>query len=124
MTASPNRPDRGEIVASRPLSEIKAELFKALAHPGRIRVLEVLRDGDSTVGELVARVGLEASHLSHQLAVLRRAHIVDTRREGSNVIYTIADPEIVELLAVARRFLINSLTAHHDLLAGLRNEVD
>jgi ArsR family transcriptional regulator len=115
--------DRGEIVASRPLSEIKAELFKALAHPGRVRVLEILRDGGRTVGELVPLVGLEPSHLSHQLAVLRRAHIVTSRRERSNIVYTIADPEVVELLAIARQFLINSLTARHDLLADLRNGV-
>src|SRR5262245_48659531 len=74
--------DRGELVASRPLSEIKAELFKALAHPGRVRILEILRDGEHTVTELVPLVGLEASHLSQQLAVLRRARIVTTRREG------------------------------------------
>ena len=123
MGTPPKPADRGEIVASRPLSEIKAELFKALAHPGRIRVLEILRDGGRTVGELAPLVGLEASHLSHQLAVLRRAHIVTSRRDRSNVIYAIADPEIVELLAVARQFLINSLTARHDLLAELRNGV-
>lgn len=58
--------------ASRPLSEIKAELFKALAHPGRVRVLELLRDGERSVAELVPLVGLEASHLSQQLGVLRR----------------------------------------------------
>jgi DNA-binding transcriptional ArsR family regulator len=121
---TPAKPaDRGEIVASRPLSEIKAELFKALAHPGRIRVLEILRDGGRTVGELAPLVGLEASHLSHQLAVLRRANIVTGRRDRSTVIYTIADPEIVELLGVARQFLINSLTARHDLLSELRNGV-
>jgi DNA-binding transcriptional ArsR family regulator len=115
--------DRGELVASRPLSEIKAELFRALAHPGRVRVLEILRDGERTVTELVPLVGLEASHLSQQLAVLRRARVVTTRREGARVVYAIADPEIVELLAVARRFLINSLTASEDLLADLRGGV-
>src|SRR5690242_11522740 len=61
--------DRGELVASRPLSEIKAELFKALAHPGRVRILEILRDGERAVTELVPLVGLESSHLSQQLAV-------------------------------------------------------
>ena len=123
MGSSPNRTDHGEIVASRPLSEIKADLFKALAHPGRIRVLEILRDGGRTVGELVPLVGLEASHLSHQLAVLRRASVVTSSREGSTITYTIAGPEIVELLAVARQFLILSLTANHELLADLRNGV-
>ena len=104
----------------RPLSEVKADLFKALAHPGRVRILEVLRDGERTVAELVPLVGLEASHLSQQLAVLRRARVVTTERSGSSVSYRIADESIVDLLAVARRFLINSLSASEELLAGLR----
>jgi DNA-binding transcriptional ArsR family regulator len=113
-------PDPGEIIASRPLSEIKAELFRALAHPGRVRILEILRDGARTVSELIPLIGLEPSHLSHQLAVLRRAHVVTSRREAAHAVYAIADPEIVELLAVARRFLINSLTARQNLLDELR----
>jgi DNA-binding transcriptional ArsR family regulator len=114
--------DVGEVVASRPLSELKAELFKALAHPGRVRILEVLRDGDRTVADLVGRVGLEASHLSQQLGVLRRARVVTARRSGSTVTYSIADPAVVDLLAVARQFLISSLTASQELLAGLRSD--
>ena len=106
--------------ASRPLSEIKAELFKALGHPGRVRILEVLREGERTVTELVPLVGLEASHLSQQLGVLRRAGVVVARREGSTVTYSIANAEVVELLAVAKRFLINTLSASQELLAGLR----
>ena len=120
---SQSRRERGELVASRPLSEIKADLFKALAHAGRVRILEILRDGERTVTDLVPLVGLEASHLSHQLAVLRRARVVVTRREGARVVYGIADPEIVELLAVARQFLINTLSASQDLLADLRGGV-
>lgn len=109
------------MVASRPLSELKAELFKALAHPGRVRILEILRDGERTVADLVPLVGLEASHLSQQLGVLRRARIVTSRRDASSVTYAIADDEIVELLAVARRFLINTLSVSQGLLADLRN---
>jgi ArsR family transcriptional regulator len=112
---------RGEIIASRPLSEIKAGLFRALAHPGRIRILEVLRDGPRTVGELIPVVGLEPSHLSQQLAVLRRANIVTASRTGSVVTYEISDAHIVELLAVARQFLIGTLTASQELLAGLKS---
>ena len=70
---------RAEPSASRPLSEIKADLFKALGHAGRVRVLEVLCQGDRTVTELVPLVGLEASHLSQQLGVLRRAGVVVCR---------------------------------------------
>jgi DNA-binding transcriptional ArsR family regulator len=109
-----------ETMASRPLSEIKAELFKALGHPGRVRILEVLRDGDRTVAELVPLVGLEASHLSQQLGVLRRAGVVRASRSGSSVTYSIANDEVVELLAAARRFLIGALSVSQDLLADLQ----
>lgn len=105
---------------SRPLSEIKAELFKALGHSGRVRILEVLRDGDRTVAELIPAVGLESSHLSQQLAVLRRARVVSAVRSGSSVTYSIADPAIVNLLAAARSFLINSLSVSQGLLADLQ----
>ena len=110
-----------EDLVSRPLSEIKAELFKALGHSGRVRILEVLRDGDRTVTELIPAVGLESSHLSQQLAVLRRARVVNAIRSGSSVTYSIADPAIVELLAAARSFLINSLSASQELLADLHH---
>jgi ArsR family transcriptional regulator len=105
---------------SRPISEIKAELFRALAHPARIRVLEVLADGERSVGELQPLVGIELSHLSQQLAVLRRAGLLTSRKEGSSVIYAIRDPAAVELLRVATQLLINSLAETSDLLSDLR----
>lgn len=108
--------------ANRPLSEIKADLFKALAHPGRVRILELLRDGERSVAELVPVVGLESSHLSQQLGVLRRAGVVISRREGSTVVYSIADPAVVDLLADARRFLINTLSVNEELLSALRSD--
>jgi ArsR family transcriptional regulator len=79
----------------------------------------VLRDGDRTVAELIPAVGLESSHLSQQLAVLRRARVVTAIRSGSSVSYSIADPAIVELLAAARSFLINNLSLSQELLADL-----
>ena len=105
---------------SPPISEIKAELFKALAHPARIRILELLTEGDHAVGEMQPHVGIESSHLSQQLAVLRRASLVTTRKEGASVIYSLRDPAVAELLAVAKRILISSLTSNEDLLADLR----
>jgi DNA-binding transcriptional ArsR family regulator len=109
---------------NRPLSEIKADLFKALAHPGRVRILELLRDGERTVAELVPLVGLEPSHLSQQLGVLRRAHVVNSRREGSSVVYSIAEAAVVELLSAARQFLITTLSVNEELLGVLRNDGD
>jgi ArsR family transcriptional regulator len=106
-----------------PISEVKAELFKALAHPARIRVLELLSEGERSVGEMQPLVGIEPPHLSQQLGVLRHAGLVTTRKEGSSVIYAIRDPELVALLAAAKRVLINSLAGTQDLLADLRAAV-
>ena len=108
-----------DLVPSAPVFAAKAELFRALAHPARIRALEVLVDGERAVGELAAEVGVEPSHLSQQLAVLRRAGLVVTRREATTVYYSIRDPLLVELLAVARRLLISSLLESQALLADL-----
>lgn len=105
---------------SGPISEVKAEMFKALGHPARIRVLEILADGAHSVSELQPLVGIEAPHLSQQLGVLRRAGLVATRKDGTSVIYSIRDPELVTVLAAARRFLINSLAEAQDLLADMR----
>lgn len=101
---------------SLPLAERKAELFKALAHPARIRALEVLTQGERTVGDLQPDIGIEASNLSHQLAVLRRAELVTARREGAAVVYALRDPLVADLLGVARRFLALSFAASSDLL--------
>ena len=104
---------------SVPLSVVKAELFKSLAHPARVRALEVLAEGERSVGELQPLVGIESSHLSQQLAVLRRAGVVTTRKEGASVIYAVRDPLVVELLAVAKGLLLQVLTDTRDLLADL-----
>src|SRR6185503_14998062 len=104
----------------RPISEIKAELFRALAHPARIRVLEVLSDGECSVGAMQPLVGIESSHLSQQLAVLRRAGLVTTRREGATVHYSLRAPELAGLLVAAKQFLIVSLSETTELLAGLQ----
>jgi len=102
-----------------PISQVKAEFFRTLAHPARIRVLEVLREGELSVSELVPAVGIEASHLSQQLAVLRRANLVQTRKEGTSVLYSVGNPMIFELLDVARRILTSSLDETRALLAEL-----
>lgn len=116
-------PDSTAAALSRPLSEVKAELFKALGHPARVRVLEVLAEGDHTVGELQPLVGIESSHLSQQLAVLRRAGLVTARREGSSVRYALRDPLVADLLAVAKQLLVRTLSDTRDLLADLAAEL-
>ena len=120
--ASGTAPAEGPVVRGRPLSEVKAELFRALAHPARIRVLEVLGDGERTVSELQPLVGIESSHLSQQLGILRRAGLVSHRKDGSTVVYAVRDPEMTVLLTSARRLLINAFSETRDLLHDLLDE--
>ncbi|MFD5618129.1 ArsR/SmtB family transcription factor [Streptomyces yangpuensis] len=106
--------------ASTPLYQLKSEFFKTLGHPVRIRVLELLSVREHVVAEMLPEVGVEAASLSQQLAVLRRANLVVTRREGSNVYYSLIDSQIAELLRVARVILSGVLEGQAELLADLR----
>lgn len=103
-----------------PLYQAKAEFFKALAHPVRIRVLELLSEHERAVAEMLPQVGVEASHLSQQLSVLRKMNLVVARREGSTVVYSLVSPQVAELLAAARRILTEVLTSQTELLDDLR----
>jgi DNA-binding transcriptional ArsR family regulator len=103
-----------------PLHQLKAEFFKTLGHPARIRVLELLSQREMAVSELLPELRLEASNLSQQLAVLRRAGLVTTRKEGSQVYYSLTSPHVAELLAVARVILTSVLTEQAELLDGLK----
>jgi ArsR family transcriptional regulator len=105
-----------------PLHQLKAEFFKTLGHPARIRVLELLSEREMAVSELLPELGLEASNLSQQLAVLRRAGLVTTRREGPQVHYSLTSPKVAELLAVARVILTEVLSEQVGLLDGLRED--
>jgi len=105
---------------SRPLYQAKADFFKTLGHPARIRVLELLSIREHAVAELLPAVGIEPAHLSQQLAVLRRAGLVASRKEGTTVYYTLTSPQVAELLAVARRILTEVLTGQVELLDDLR----
>ncbi|MFF7790859.1 metalloregulator ArsR/SmtB family transcription factor [Streptomyces sp. NPDC007991] len=104
---------------SAPLYQLKAEFFKTLGHPVRIRVLELLSRREHAVSEMLGEVGVEAAHLSQQLAVLRRANLVIPRREGSAVYYSLASPQVAELLRVARTILSGVLAGQAELLANL-----
>ncbi|MFC9118488.1 ArsR/SmtB family transcription factor [Streptomyces sp. NPDC057067] len=106
---------------SAPLYQLKAEFFKTLGHPVRIRVLELLSRREHAVSELLSEIGVEAAHLSQQLAVLRRAGLVVPRREGSSVSYSLTNPQVAELLRVARTILSGVLTGQAELLADLQS---
>lgn len=102
-----------------PLYQAKAEMFRCLGHPARIRILELLAEEDLAVHELLASVTIEQSNLSQQLAVLRAAGIVAQRREGAEVIYSLALPEVRDLLRAGRRLL----EAKHSTAGTLVDEV-
>ncbi|WP_431682614.1 ArsR/SmtB family transcription factor [Kitasatospora sp. KL5] len=106
-------------VVSVPLYQVKAEFFRALAHPVRIRVLELLGERDHAVSEILPEVGVEPAHLSQQLAVLRRGSLVAVRREGATVVYSLTSPEVTDLLRVARSILGGVITNQAELLEGL-----
>ena len=105
---------------SVPLYQAKAEFFRMLGHPVRIRVLELLQDGPMPVRELLADIEVEPASLSQQLAVLRRSGIVTSRREGSTVVYALASGDVADLMGVARRILTEMLAGKNELLAELR----
>ena len=98
--------------ARRPLYEVKANLFKGLAHPIRVRILEVLAAGETvSVTDLLADTALEASNLSQHLSVLRRHNLVSAERRGSQVFYRLAYPQVADLLSVSRALLVEVLEA-------------
>lgn len=104
------------------MQSFKAEFFKALAHPLRIRILEILAEGDRSVNEIQTLVGSEGSAVSQQLQVLRAKNIVSGTKEGNKVIYTLKDPMIIELLAVARQIFNNHLVNTITILDQLKED--
>lgn len=103
----------------RPLYEIKANLFKGLAHPLRIRILELLSAGtEVSVADLQRETGLEASHLSQHLSVLRRHRLVSSERRASHVYYRLAEPKVADLLATARALLLDIVAADGERAAA------
>lgn len=105
---------------SVPLYQAKAEFFRMLGHPVRIRVLELLTEKPQPVRDLLSTLDIEASSLSQQLGVLRRAGIVTSRRDGNTVVYALAGGDVAELMRAARRILTELLAGQTELLAELQ----
>ncbi len=103
-----------------PLHEAKAELFKALGHPSRIRILECLVVRERTVAELIDVVGIEASSLSQHLAVVKRTGMIESRREGNTVTYRVVDESVDDFLRAARAVLAVTLARSGETLNQLR----
>lgn len=105
-----------------PIYVVKAEVFRAIGHPARVRILELLRDGERNVGELQGALNLDSSGTSQHLAALRKVGLVETRRAGTSVYYRLRNRKIVRLLEVARQILLENLTDDQGLIADLARE--
>ena len=108
-------PDR-----SRPVSETKADLFRVLGHPARVRILEILRDeGERSVGALQAALELDSGGTSQHLAALRRIGLVESRREGTSVFYRVSDEHVFALLDAGRALVARRLAEQQEILRDL-----
>ena len=104
------------------LDLFRAEFFKALAHPVRIRILRLLRSGEKSVTELQQTLGLESSPVSQQLAILRMKNLVVARKEGAKALYAVRDPQIFQLLDLAKEMFDRHLIDSRAMLTELEQE--
>jgi ArsR family transcriptional regulator len=103
----------------QPIDVARAEFLRVLGHPVRVRILELLRDGERSVGELQSELSLDSSGTSQHLGVLRRQGVLETRKEGTSVFYRVRDPRTFQLLESARQIVSSSLEAAQALLSEL-----
>jgi ArsR family transcriptional regulator len=121
----PSSPDRRAAKADRaggpahPIHLLKADFFRTLGHPVRVRILELLREDERTVGDLQAALALDSSGTSQHLSALRRQGVVENRRDGTSVYYRVKDPRTFQLLEVARQILTSNLEETQALLGDL-----
>ncbi len=92
--------------------EAQSQLLKVLTHPARLAILAILRDGEHCVCHMEAHLGLRQSYISQQLAVLREAGLIQDRRDGWNVYYRVADPQIYAVLDAVQQVLGESSVPH------------
>lgn len=112
--------NEGDVTANpHPVYLLKADFFRVLGHPARVRILELLRAQERSVGDLQAELGLDSSGTSQHLGALRKQGIVESRREGTSVYYRVKDPRTFQLLEVARQILTSNLSETRELLDGL-----
>lgn len=105
-----------------PVYALKADFFRALGHPARVRVLQLLRDGEMSVGALQEALELDSSGTSQHLAALRKQGLVVTRKEGTSVYYRVADPRTLELLELAKTIIASTLEQNMALLDDLADQ--
>jgi DNA-binding transcriptional ArsR family regulator len=108
-----------DALRSHPVYQLKAEMFRVLGHPVRVRMLELLREGELPVRELQRRLDLDSSGASQHLTALRKLGLLASRREGTSVYYRIKDARTNQLLDVARQILTSNLEQSQVLLGEL-----
>lgn len=106
-----------------PIQQFKADFFKALAHPLRIRILEILAEGEKNVNELLTIIGAEGSSVSQQLSILRNKNIVLGTKDGNRVVYSLRDPMIIDLLNIAKQIFNNHLIDTVSMLDQFNDEL-
>jgi len=107
---------------SQELRRFKAEIFQALAHPTRIAIVESLRSGEQSAGQLIERLGLEQANASQHFAVLRSKQIVTSRKEGNQVFYSLRDPMLIEVLDILKRYFYSHLSQTMSMLQEIQKE--
>lgn len=115
----PQKPARGSRADSLPIYRVKADFFRLLGHPARVRILELLRDGERMVGDLQAALDLDSSGTSQHLTAMRRQGLLESRRAGTSVFYRVKDPRIFQLLEIAKQILTSQLEEASLLLGDL-----
>lgn len=115
-----DRAESTRLDGDEPIYRLKAEFFRLLGHPARVRILELLRDGERTVSDLQAALGLDSSGTSQHLTAMRRQGLLESRRAGTSVYYRVRDPRTFQLLETAKQILSSQLEEARDLLVDLR----
>jgi ArsR family transcriptional regulator len=104
------------------LKRFKADFFQALAHPTRIAIVELLRNGELSAGALIERLGIEQANASQHLTVLRSKHIVVNRKVGNQVFYSVRDHLILEVLDLMRQYFYAHLNEGQAMLDEIKSE--
>jgi ArsR family transcriptional regulator len=108
------------MTSTHELRRFKAEIFQALAHPTRIAIVEALRNGEMSAGQIIEQLGLEQANASQHFAVLRSKQVVVNRKEGNQVFYSLRDPVLIEVLDVLKRYFYSQLSQTMSMLKEMR----
>ena len=102
--------------------QMHAEVCKSMASPTRLKIMNLLRDGERSVEGLKKRLGLPKENLSQHLSVLRQRRIVSTRRAGLNIYYKVANPKMIKACDILREVLFEQLQEGEKLVRGMANK--